>query len=235
VIAAALRRPRCRGPRLQSAVRRAKNAADRDPFTVRQPMIRPLRSTTMFLAVVAALGLVACDKGGAAAPGGFSHKDDPKNLTELVGAILAASEKGDTATAAAMTRALIPDEAALKKALRDDAPASLVSQLNDSVKQIPADDAKVAGLIRRGEPGRTEIVAHAATTEELQAYAEGSVAFSEFPNGSRRLADSALRPGVTFYEVEIVEPGKDSGMKYHLFYWDGARWRMLGPAWRGLE
>jgi hypothetical protein len=44
-----------------------------------------------------------------------------------------------------------------------------------------------------------------------------------------------LRPGVTFYEVEFLEPGKDAGMKYHLFYWDGKQWSMLGPVWRALE
>ena len=40
---------------------------------------------------------------------------------------------------------------------------------------------------------------------------------------------------MTFYEVEFLEPGKDAGMKYHLFYWDGKQWSMLGPVWRTLE
>jgi len=35
--------------------------------------------------------------------------------------------------------------------------------------------------------------------------------------------------------VEISEPGKDKGTKYHLFFWDGASWRMLGPAWRVVK
>ena len=30
-------------------------------------------------------------------------------------------------------------------------------------------------------------------------------------------------------------PGKDSGMKYHLIYWDGRQWMMLGPVWRVME
>jgi hypothetical protein len=38
-----------------------------------------------------------------------------------------------------------------------------------------------------------------------------------------------------FYEVEFVKPGEDMGMKYHLFFWDGARWKMLGPVWRSMR
>jgi hypothetical protein len=44
-----------------------------------------------------------------------------------------------------------------------------------------------------------------------------------------------LRPGVTFYEVEFLQPGQPRGIKYHLFYWDGRRWAMLGPVWRSAR
>ena len=64
--------------------------------------------------------------------------------------------------------------------------------------------------------------------DPVAAGSEGTPAFNEFPGGAKRLAETSLKPGATFYEVEITEPGKDSGMKYHLFFWDGARWRMLG-------
>jgi hypothetical protein len=40
---------------------------------------------------------------------------------------------------------------------------------------------------------------------------------------------------MTFYEVELLEPGKEYGMKYHLFFWDGKQWTMLGPVWRELQ
>ena len=66
-------------------------------------------------------------------------------------------------------------------------------------------------------------------------YREGSVAYKEFPGGTKRVAELALRPGVTFYEVEYLEPGKSAGMKYHLLYWDGKQWSMLGPVWRVLK
>ena len=195
-------------------------------------MIR-VRSTVLCLVSVVALATAACDKGGAAG-GGWSHSNDPENLKQLLDTVVKASESGDTAKAAALTRALLPDEAALKKALKDDAPAEFVKGMVEATKQIPAEDEKVAGLFRRGEADRTEIKVHGATTEEIAAYAEGSVAFAEFPGGAQRLAEQVLRPGVTFYEVEFTAPGEDAGMKYHLFYWDGAGWRMLGPAWRAL-
>ncbi|MCI0340919.1 MAG: hypothetical protein L0216_07155 [Planctomycetales bacterium] len=75
---------------------------------------------------------------------------------------------------------------------------------------------------------------HAATTEQIVAYAEGSVASNEFPGGARKAAEKILRPGVTFYEVERLEPGKDLGVKYHLFFHDGSGWKMLGKAWNAL-
>jgi len=40
---------------------------------------------------------------------------------------------------------------------------------------------------------------------------------------------------MTFYAVEFLEPGKSSGIKYHLVYWDGNQWSMLGPVWNALD
>lgn len=44
-----------------------------------------------------------------------------------------------------------------------------------------------------------------------------------------------LKPGLTFYEVEVTEPGKQMGTKFHMFFWDGSAWKMLGPAWRAFK
>ncbi len=84
-------------------------------------------------------------------------------------------------------------------------------------------------------PAKTQVHVYAATTEEMVEYREGTVTFQQFPGAVKELARTLLRPGMTFYEVEMVEPGKDLGMKYHLFYWDGRRWAMLGPVWRALR
>src|SRR5262249_38797067 len=144
-----------------------------------------------------------------------------------------AGDAGDAKKAAALTRSLLPDEAALKQALRDDAPADFVKQLVDAAAKLSADDAQAAAVFKR-EPARSQVNAYAATTEEIKAYVPDSVPFKSFPGGTKRLAEKVLRPGVTFYEVEFVEPGKTDGLKFHMFYWDGAHWRMLGPAWRTL-
>ena len=85
------------------------------------------------------------------------------------------------------------------------------------------------------DPARTEIQVHASTTEDLAAYKEGTPAFKEFPGGARKAAETILRPGVTFYELELLEPGKQRGMKYHLLFHDGKQWKMLGPVWRALR
>ena len=36
-------------------------------------------------------------------------------------------------------------------------------------------------------------------------------------------------------EVGYLMPGKDSGMKYHLIYWDGRQWTMPDPVWRVMK
>lgn len=45
-----------------------------------------------------------------------------------------------------------------------------------------------------------------AITEELILYAEGSVAFNEFPGGAQRVAKQMLRPKLVFYELETTLP-----------------------------
>jgi hypothetical protein len=184
------------------------------------------------VAVLATLACGGAERGGTRAASLFPQKDDPGNLKGLFEEIAKAAASGETEKAAALTRGVIPDRDALKKALRDDAPAAVVDGTLDGMSKVPGGDAVVRLL---APPGRTVVTVHGATTEEIAAYADGSVAFNEFPGGARKLAATALRPGVKFYEVECVEPGKDMGTKFHMFFWDGSRWRMLGPAWRMLR
>ena len=170
------------------------------------------------------------------AAGTQAPADSADRLKELVATIVAANKAGDHKKAASLTRDLLLAEEDVKKALRDDAPPAVVEMalsLRPKVQQ--ADDAKAAALLDPGQPDRTEIQVHAATTEELAKYQDGSVAQAEFPSTTKALAERALRPGVRFHEVEFLAPGKTDGMKYHLFFFDGARWRMLGPVWRALK
>jgi hypothetical protein len=197
--------------------------------------------TPKILALVLCVAAFACDKGGGTPGAGnpddalYKQADSPDNLKGLLETIVAANAAGDHKKAATLTRGLIPDQAALKKVLRDDAPPALGEGAEKMAQGLPSDDVMVAGLIKPGEPTRTQVNVHGATTEEIAKYEPNSVPYAEFPGGAKKLAESALKPGVKFYEVEFVEPGKDAGMKYHMFFWDGSRWRMLGPAWRSLR
>ena len=174
----------------------------------------------------------ACEKGPEGTNGPYPQKDDPENLAGLLETIAGAAEKGDAKKAGALTRALIPDAGAYRKALREDVPKAVLDALVGNLAMLPADDARLATLIRRGDPTQTRVNVHGATPEEIQAGT--TPAAGEFPGGARDRA-GLLRPGLRFYEAEFVAPGEDLGMKYHLFFWDGSRWRMLGPIWRSLE
>src|SRR5687767_10246962 len=99
-------------------------------------------------------------------------------------------------------------------------------------RAMPVTEESVSKL---AQPEQKQVRVYGATTEELIKYREGTVAFKEFPAAAKRVAREMLRPGMTFYEVEYRAPGKDAGMKYHLVYWDGRQWSMLGPAWRVLK
>jgi hypothetical protein len=146
-----------------------------------------------------------------------------------------AISKKDTKLAARITRNLFPDETALKVALRSEAP-------EDKIKKILAmyarfskgPDSKIAYLIK-AKPDQTEIKVFAATTEEIAANKKGSLVWMQFPGGAVKAAGNILKKNMTFYEVKCVKPGKKSGMKYHLFFYDGKKWKMLGPVWRALR
>ena len=89
--------------------------------------------------------------------------------------------------------------------------------------------AKLAG------PERTVVKVRGATTEGIRQNQEGSIAYENFPGGARQMAERILRPGVTFYEAEFLEPGQPRGIESHLFYWDGEQWSMLGPVWHVIQ
>ncbi|MEW6264380.1 MAG: hypothetical protein AB1641_15020 [Thermodesulfobacteriota bacterium] len=163
----------------------------------------------------------------------FTPQNSPDNLKALFKKLHAAMTAQDDKTAAALAKPLFPDEARLRKALRDNVSAeavkAILNQQADFLKSTPA------ARIFAAKPENTEVLVFKATTEEIAQYKEGTMAFQEFPGGTRRLAETVLRPGLTFYEVSLVKPGERSGMKFHLFYWDGQGWAMVGPAWRVIK
>jgi sortase (surface protein transpeptidase) len=163
---------------------------------------------------------------------GQNTADDLKKQFTAIQAAINTGKKDD---AASLTKALLPDAARLKKALSDQVPEANIAKVLEMYAGLTKNPAAV-GMLLAVPSARSEVKVHAATTEEIAKYADGSVAFNEFPGGAKNLATSGtLRPGVTFYEVEATEPGKSAGTKFHLFYFDGAGWAMLGPVWRVLK
>jgi hypothetical protein len=165
---------------------------------------------------------------------GFTHQNTPENLKRLMETVFQKlhvdKAPGD---GIALFRSLFPDEARLKKALQDGLPAAAVEKILQMHRSMAAmDDAAFAKLM---QPAQRVVEVHGATTEELAAYREGSVAYDEFPAAIQQIAKEMLRPGLMFYEVEFLEPGRQQGVKYHLVYWDGQQWSMLGPVWRGVR
>ena len=186
-------------------------------------------SQCRWFALALALALPAATAGAAS----FKHENRPQNLKALFEAMhQAVHVKQDLKQATALFQSMMPDQARIRKALKDNVAPDIARQIVEMHQKMPVTDDTLRKLAR---PEQKEVQVHGATTEDIIRYREGSVAFNEFPGGAKRVAEQALRPGMTFYEVEYLAPGKDSGMKYHLVYWDGKQWTMLGPAWRVLK
>ncbi|MCU0727364.1 MAG: hypothetical protein MUE73_16520 [Planctomycetes bacterium] len=202
-----------------------------------------LRDRIALLALAVLVAATGCSKeetpttktGGPAAPApAFKCENTAENLRALFVEIGSAIRSGDTAKAAALSRILLPDRDRLAKGLRENPGEVLDKAWGAIEKFMPASDADAAKVFAT-DAARTEVRVHGTTVEDLAKYEEGSVAFAEFPGGTKKLAEQGvLRSGLTFYEVEVLEPGQDSGMKYHLFFFDGDRWTMAGPIWRAF-
>jgi hypothetical protein len=179
------------------------------------------------------VGLVSLASSATGAD--FKHENKPQNLKALFERIhQEIYVKKDAKQATALFRSLIPDEARTMKALKDNAAPDLLRQINDMHARLGS-SITPEGIGKVARATQKEVQVHGATTEDIARYRDGSVAYKEFPGGAKRVAEQALRPGVTFYEVEYLDPGKSAGMKYHLLYWDGKQWSMLGPVWRVMK
>ena len=181
-----------------------------------------MRIGSAFIVSAALLVSGACDKGKKDKGGGtpIAQKDGADGLKALFEASHAACTGKDFAKGKALTLSVIPTKDQLKKLMKDDVPADQLGKLADQFKDLPPSDEKAACVFYPGD-GRTEIKVHPSSVEDLVAYKEGTPAFEEFPGGAKKLAETVLKPGNTFYEVEVTEPGKDLGTKFHMFFWDG--------------
>lgn len=167
----------------------------------------------------------------AAADPAFKQTNTATNLQELFETIHQTSQT-DAAKALGAFKKLMPDEERIKKALRDDISPQALREIVNMHDKLRTNMREDVDAFRLALPQQRIVQVHQATTEEIANYEQGSTAFNEFPGGAKQVAKKLLRPQTTFCEVEFLEPGKDQGVKYHLLYWDGKQWSMLGPVWR---
>jgi len=174
----------------------------------------------------------------------LNYKNTKASLKELMYDIKQAQDKKDYKKARILILSIVPNKASIKKALKPGVDSKVIDQINGINEFLDKQKAKesqksfdelLSTKLFRIKKGQTEISVHESTTEELAAYKKDSVAWKEFSGGASKAAKQILKPKMKFYEVEYVEKGKKYGMKYHLFYWDGTGWKMLGKAWRGLK
>ncbi|MCC6622400.1 MAG: hypothetical protein IT385_14145 [Deltaproteobacteria bacterium] len=164
------------------------------------------------LLMVLPLGLFACGgKGGGAA----DYPAGPEGGKQLVTDLMTTSDK------AGLIKKLEPTKADLE-ALFDGA----------SVAAVEAHVAKMyAGIGEVGpKEGQTEVVFHAATTED---FAKATDAAQKFPGGYGRVA-AKLKPGITWYAWKYVKPGETLGMAFDGLTHVNGRWVWVPKPFRAL-
>jgi hypothetical protein len=160
----------------------------------------------------------------------FKQENNSPNFKALMEMILQQAQKAP-AEGAALLESMVPGESRIRAALRPDVTQATVQKLLAYYKELAAREKAQPEPIAR--PEQTVVRISGATTEEIVA--SSTVASLRFPGGAKAMAQKVLRPGIMFYEAEFLEPSKDLGVKYHLFYWDGRQWTMLGAIWRVLQ
>lgn len=175
------------------------------------------------------IGAQVADSNGAKS----AVADKPADLKAEFAKVLTAIRAKDTTQAAKLTRDFLPDDQSLRKAVTGEDAIKIITAFHQQFRSAP--DAQVSWAFAV-DPDQTEIFVHGSTTKDLADYKNDSVAFREFPGGARAAAQQGiLKPGMTFYEIEVLKPGAELGMKFHLFYHDGKNWKMLGPIWRAMR
>jgi hypothetical protein len=191
--------------------------------------MKPAVPVCLALGLCAVVVVTSCKSKGDG--GNWAHQNNADNLAGLFTRVVANMKSGKPEAAVALIKGLIPGEASARAALVENVDGATLAAMLSHYRTLAARmDPAQAG--RGFKTERDQIKVHAATTEQI---AGGAAAAVEFPEGAREAAKSILRPGVTFYEVELTEPGADSGTKFHLLYWDGAEWRMLGAVWQATR
>lgn len=156
--------------------------------------------------------------------------NDPRELERLFeAAIESAPARAELAktifpTAQTLDLGLVPHAGDAKLAL---------AQAYDAQRPPPGSPDRAWARILKVPRDRTQVTAHQARAADLIAAVPRSIATTEFPGGAQTIAP-LLNPALDFYELTAVAPGASSGTRFHLLFWAGHHWTMLGPAWRWL-
>jgi hypothetical protein len=135
--------------------------------------------------------------------------------------------------AAALFQSLTPDQDRLKKGLKDDVAPEIGQKIIAMYNNFGLPNEANIGQLVPAECNVIEV--YGASTEKIAKHLKGSFAYDYFPGGTQQVAERVLRPKLMFYQVKLLAPGETVGITYHLFYWDGQQWSMLGPIWRVLK
>jgi len=185
---------------------------------------------TLMLLVLSFSPLVAHAKEDTS----FRQENRPENLKDFLESIhQAIYTKKDLKQAAVLYRSLFPDPDRIRKALKDNVSTDVIEKIMSIQREFGVPNEYNISEVAQAD--QTIVKVHGATTEEIALYQKDSIPFYEFPGRTKQVAERFLRPNMMFYEAEFVKSGAGSGIKYHLFYWDGKRWTMLGPVWRVLR
>ncbi len=86
-------------------------------------------------------------------------------------------------------------------------------------------------LVLTPKAGQTQVLVKHATSEELMSGTGGATGFA----GGWKDVGAQLKPGVTFYRADFVEPGHDLGMSFDGFAYVNGNWRIFPKPWRAMR
>lgn len=169
----------------------------------------------------------------SAGPASWKHENSKANLQALFEAIVAARRAGDETRAAALSKSVLPNRESLAKLFSEKASAEIIDACVSLISKLIERSGDRLSELFVARPEAADIKLHEASAAEITAYEKGSIAYAEFPGGARRVA-ALCAPEQKLFEVVVCKPGASSGVKFHLFFWDGERWCMAGPIWRAI-
>ena len=172
--------------------------------------------------------------GPGASAGADGAGDATKAIETLSKAFADARAAGDAEKVLELTKALLPTDAEVRSVLKagPETDAFVTAYRAERLRGDANEAAKE--ILKPNDPAQTVVQVHSATTEEIVAYAEGSVAAKEFPGGMKVFAAKVAGPGRIWHVIEYLEPGKDAGMKFSVLTVVGRRVLFLLKPWRAL-